>query len=167
MSVLSASTLESLYQTLTSEIEDYRQLVVLTHQERAALQSGNLDDLIGTVQKKETLLTRLNKWEKARQQLMAHLAALLKLSTTISLADVLAFCDEGIAPKLSALRQEFLALSEQVRSLTQGNQLLLQAELVRVDATVNYLLSDVTPGNYHANSTPRLPVAGNVLNWRV
>ncbi len=171
MSTLPASNLESLHQTLTGEIEDYRQLAMLTQQERVALQGGNLDDLICAIQKKEGLLTRLSQWEKARQQVMAHIAALLKLPATISMADLLAFCDEGIAQKLSVLRQEFLTLSEQIRGLSQGNQLLLQTELVRVDATINYLLSDVATGSYHSpkgagNSASRLPVAGHMLNWQ-
>jgi hypothetical protein len=36
MSTLSTSSLESLHQTLTHEIEDYRQLATLTQQGRAA-----------------------------------------------------------------------------------------------------------------------------------
>jgi flagellar biosynthesis/type III secretory pathway chaperone len=171
MSALPASSLESLHQTLIGEIEDYRQLAVLTQQEQVALQDGNLDDLICTVQKKEGLLTRMGKWEKTRQQVIAHLAAILKLPANVSLADLLVFCDEGIAQKLAALRQEFLALSEQIRRLSQGNQLILQSELVRVDATINYLLSDVTAGSYCApkggvNSISKLPVAGHLLNWQ-
>lgn len=172
MSVLPVSGFESLHQTLTIEIEDYRQLAMLTQQERAALQSGNLDDLVCAVQKKEGLLIRLDKWAKTRQQLINHLAVMLRLPVTTSLVDLLAFCDEGIAQKLSVLRQEFLALAEQIRGLSQGNQLLLQVELLRVDATVNYLLSNVTMGSYHSpkdagNSAHRLPVAGNMLNWQV
>lgn len=167
MPALSLSNLESLHQTLLGEIEDYRQLVMLTQQERVALQSNNLNDLICTVQQKESLLSRLAKWEKTRQQIVTHLAAMLKLPSNVSLIDLLAFCDESIAQKLSALRQELLSLSGQIRRLTQGNQLLLQAEAVRVDATINYLLSDVATGSYHGNSTSRLPVAGHVFNWRV
>lgn len=172
MSVLPPSSLESLQQTLTHEIEDYRQLAALTHQERVALQSGNLDDLIATVGAKESLLTRLSTWERNRQQLIAHLAAILKKPASITLSELLTFCDDNIAQKLSALRQEFIALVEQIRGLSQGNQLLLQAELVRVDVTVNYLLAAITPGGYQpvhmaGNPAPKLPVAGNMLNWRV
>jgi len=170
MSSPNSSLLDALYHTLISEVEDYRHLITLTESEQAALQKGNLTDLMATVQGKENLLSRLAQWEQARQRITATLAERLQLPAA-SLSDLLSHCDQAIGQKLSALRQEFVGLVEQLRSLNQSNQLLLQTELVRVNATLNYVLGPVASDSPYsvrgASRNTRLPVAGNVLNWRI
>jgi flagellar biosynthesis/type III secretory pathway chaperone len=170
MSSLTSSLLEALYQTLSNEVDGYRQLVTLTQSERVVLQTGNLSELMAKIQGKESLLSRLAQWEQARRRIMTSLAERLALPVA-SLSDLLVYCDETIGPKLSTLRQELITLVEQLRSLDQNNQLLLQAELVRVNVTLKFLLSDLAPdGQYVANGAslaPRLPVTGNVRNWQI
>lgn len=170
MSSLLSPLLDALYQTLTGEVEDYRQLIHLTQREQTALQNGSLADLLATVEGKENLLNRLAQWEQARQRIMASLAQRLQLPAA-SLLDLLAYCDGSIGQKLAALRQEFAGLVEQLRSLNQSNQLLLQTELVRVNATLNFVLAIAAfDGPYSTRGTSQntsLPAAGHVLNWQI
>lgn len=172
MPLLPTPIIDTLHHTLTNEVEDYRQLLSLTQREQVALQRGSLTDLIATTEAKTSLLQRLADWEKTRQQIVIKLAEKLKLPLIPSLSDLIAFCDETAAEKLAALRQEFINLTEQVYLLNQGNQLLLQTELVRVNATVNYLLSGTSAGvgyttnGISAHLTPPSS-AGNVFNWQV
>lgn len=157
--------LDALHQTLVSEVKDYRQLVTLTESEQIALQNGNLIDLMATTQGKESLLNRLAQWEQARQRITASLAERLQLPAA-SLAELLAHCDQAIGQRLLALRQEFVSLVEQLRALNHSNHLLLQSELVRVNATLNFVLTTfASDGPYGQNSRP--PIAGNVLNWQI
>lgn len=172
MTLLTTPIIDTLHNTLVNEVEDYRQLLSLTQCEQIALQNGNLTDLTATTEAKISLLQRLADWEKTRQQIMAKLAEKLKLPTTPSLSELIVFCDETVAEKLATLRHEFINLTEQVYLLNQGNQLLLQTELVRVNATVNYLLSGTsasvgyTTSGISAHLTPSTS-AGNVFNWQV
>ncbi|NJN92588.1 MAG: flagellar protein FlgN [Anaerolineales bacterium] len=172
MTLLTTPIVDTLHHNLVNEVEDYRQLLSLTQCEQIALQSGNLTDLTATTEAKISLLQRLADWEKKRQQIMAKLAEKLKLPAPPSLSELIAFCDETVAEKLATLRQEFINLTEQVYLLNQGNQLLLQTELVRVNATVNYLLSGTSAGvgyttnGISAHLTPPSS-AGNVFNWQV
>lgn len=170
MSSQNSSHFEALLQTLVSEVEDIRRLVSLTQSERTALQNGNLADLMAAIQGKESLLNRLAQWEQARSRILNGLADRLQLPAA-SLSDLLAHCDDVIGQKFSLLRQEFVGLAEQLRSLNQGNQLLMQTELVRVNATLNFVLAALaSDGPYSgggSSQTPRLPTAGNVLNWQI
>lgn len=170
MSSQNSSLLEALLQTLVNEVEDFRRLVSLTQSERAALQNGNLADLMAAIQGKESLLNRLAQWEQARSRILSSLADRLQLPAA-SLSDLLAHCDQIIGQKLSLLRQEFVGLAEQLRLLNQGNQLLMQTELVRVNATLNFVLATLaSDGAYSgggSSQTPRLPATGNVLNWQI
>lgn len=172
MTLLTPSIVDTLHHTLVGEVEDYQQLLSVTQREQVALQTGSLIDLKATTEAKSSLLQRLADWENTRQQIMAKLAEKLKLPVIFSLSDLIAFCDENTAEKLTALRQDFASLAEQLHLLNQGNQLLLQTELVRVNVTVNYLLSGASMGvGYTTNgvsahlATP--PSAGNVFNWQV
>jgi flagellar biosynthesis/type III secretory pathway chaperone len=161
-----------LQETLSSEVEDYRQLLLLTQREQVALQKGNLVDLMATIPDKASLLQRLAEGEKSRQKTVVTLAEKLKLPADASLADLITFCDEAAGQNLSALRHEFMGLAEQLSHLNQGNQLLLQSELARVNATVNYFLSHMIAGAGYTVSGMTTPsslsqVTGNVLNWQI
>lgn len=172
MSLLLTPTIDSLHHTLANEVEDYRQLLSLTQREQVALQRGSLTDLVATTEAKTSLLQRLADWEKIRQHIVIKLAEKLKLPVTPSLSHLITCCDETVAEKLNTLRQEFISLAVQLRLLNQGNQLLLQTELVRVNATVNYLLSGTSMGVGYSTSgiSAHLappPSAGNIFNWQV
>jgi len=172
MSTLPIPMLEELKHILSGEIEDYRQLLFLTQHERAALQSGSLIELMATTQDKTHLLQQLTESSRSRQQIGTKLAETAKLPSEASLADLLPFCDETIGQTLNSLRQEFITLAQQLHSLNQENRLLLQTELARINATVNYLLPDISlSAGYSvqgaaAPSSPA-PAAGNVLDCHI
>jgi flagellar biosynthesis/type III secretory pathway chaperone len=166
------ATVEQLHYLLSDEANGYRELINLTQREHNALKEQNLSELTAVVQSKEKILDRLKQWEQAREELVTQLAKEFKLPLSATMSDLIACLDEAIAPKLIELREEFVGLVEQLIKLSHGNQLMLQAGLVRVDATFNYLASLATPthGNYTVggpkNSPPRA-TTGNVLNWEV
>jgi len=166
------TTTEQLYHLLSKEVDGYRELVNLTQREHTALKEQNLSELTTVVQGKERILLRLKQWEQAHEGLTSQLVEEFQLPLTATLSDLIACLDSAIAPKLMELREEFVSLVEQLIKLNHGNQLMLQAGLVRVEATFNYLASLATPtnGNYTAGGPKTLPsqaTTGNVLNWEV
>lgn len=166
------SPVEQLHAVLANEADGYRQLVAFTRQEQVALKQANLTDLAVVVQSKEKLLATLQTWEKTREQLVARLVQELGLPSAASLTDLIGKLDQAIAQKLTALRNEFVLLMEQLLQLNQSNRMMLQTGLVRVDATFDYLASLAAPPpvNYSANGNSRPSTsmgAGNVLNWEV
>lgn len=166
------SPVEQLQSVLASEADGYRQLVAFTRQEQVALKQANLTDLATVVQSKEKLVASLQSWEKNREQLVARLAHELGLPPAATLTDLIGKLDQTIAPKLIALRNEFVLLMEQLLQLNQTNRMMLQAGLVRVDATFDYLasLAAPPPGHYSASGHSRTTSAlagGKVLNWEV
>lgn len=162
-----SSIVEALHQTLSNEVEDYRQLVNLTQHEHVALQNGSLTDLITTVQSKESMLSRLVQREENRQQLMTILLERLQLPASASLADLITCCDEIIAQKLATLRQEFINLVEQLNALNHDNQVLLQSELARVNATFNFAMAMLTPDKQYTINGLSSPVVGNIVNRQI
>jgi flagellar biosynthesis/type III secretory pathway chaperone len=166
------TTAEQLHHLLSKEVDGYRELVTLTQREHTALKEQNLSELTTVVQGKERILLRLKQWDQAREGLMTQLTAEFQLPLTATFSDLMACLDSAIASNLIELRDEFAGLVEQLIKLNHGNQLMLQAGLVRVEATFNYLASLATPtnGNYTAGGPKTLPsqaTTGNVLNWEV
>jgi flagellar biosynthesis/type III secretory pathway chaperone len=167
------SPVEQLHTVLANEADGYRQLVAYTRQEQEALKQANLADLAIVVQSKEKLMVTLQMWESTREQLVARLAQEFGLSPTTSLTDLIGKLDQTIAAKLTALRNEFVLLMEQLLLLNHGNRLMLKAGLVRVDATFDYLASLAAPpvgqysSNGHGHQPPAAIRAGHVLNWEV
>jgi hypothetical protein len=162
------ATIIELQNTLTKEASGYRKLVELTRREQEALRTNNLVDLAVMVQDKEELLPQLQQWEANREQLVAQLAGEFQLPVAATLTDLIERLDGAIAQKLAALREEFVNLVEQLIRLSHANQMILQAGLVRVDATFQYLasLTATKPAHYSANGAgPSSPQTGNVLNW--
>ncbi|GAB4428677.1 MAG: hypothetical protein Kow0031_08970 [Anaerolineae bacterium] len=172
MAADNSSPVEQLHTVLANEADGYRQLVAFTRQEQAALKQANLTDLTAVVQQKESLLATLQGWERTREQLVARLAQELGLPPAASLTDLLGKLDQSIAAKLAGLRNEFVLLLEQLLQLNQTNRMMLQAGLVRVDATFDYLAMLAAPptGHYSASGSDRPAPAlggGKVLNWEV
>lgn len=165
------ATVEQLQTTLSHEAAGYHQLVELARREYAALKTNNLSDLAATVQNKEALLGKLQQWEKSREQLVTRLVQDFKLPATATLSDLIERFDDAIATRLSALRDEFVDLMEELLMLNHTNHRIIQAGLVRVEATFDYLASQALPadGQYsHQGSAPRPSEAatGHILNWK-
>ena len=166
------SPVEQLQAVLTSEADGYRQLIALTRQEQIALKQENLVELTDVVQRKEKLLATLQRWEHTREQLVSRLAQEFHLPSPATLTDLIGKIDQSIAGKLAALRDEFALLMEQLLYLSQGNRMMLQAGIVRVDATFDYLASLAAPstGHYTAGGgepQTSLLSTGSMLNWEI
>ncbi len=164
------TTIEALETVLASEAAEYRQLVALTANEQAALKQGDVVTLTETIRQKQALLPQLNRWAKRREQLTASLAAALHLPANATLTDLLTHIEGAVADTLIALREDFIDLMEQLITLNHANKLILQTELVRVDATYRYITSLLTEPEpvYAPNHTGNGTNArGNILNWEV
>lgn len=169
---------EALYNVLRDQAQAYRQLIELAWQERTALEANDIAQLADITCSKEYIAEKLFHWDEARVKITAHLAEQLKLSTAAPLSDIVSQFDEvnfplqqEIKQGLKDIRQEFVKLVEQLLMLYHGNRMLLEAGLVRVNATFDYISSASLPSNgqYTAkgrNHVPSQATAGNVLNWQ-
>ena len=161
----------ALYELLANQADAYRELIELTRQEHQALQHEDVAGLAEVTFSKETIVDRLGHWDSAREQLTASVASALKLPSTTPLSDIIAHLDQPTAEKLSALRQEFIDLFEQLLGLAHGNRLLLESGLARVNATFDHISALAVPsdGQYTASGdkqTVSEGAAGSVLNWQ-
>lgn len=171
MAVEQSLHVDALHKALLAEAEAYKKLIALVEREKPALQRENLAGLAELIRDKEALMEEIVQRERAREQLVARLAKALALPETISLSDLITHFDELTAQKLSALRQGFIDLVEQLLILNHGNRLLMQSGLDRVEATFDYLAAVVAPpdGNYTArgaNRPQKQLTAGQMLNWQ-
>ena len=166
---------ETLQETLSGEAEGYRRLVEMTEREREALVHNRLDDLNKVVSEKLTLATHLKEWEKRREEVTAGLARHFGLPANVSLAELAVCFEEAAAQKILALRDEFVGVVERLAKLNYINQQLLQAELVRIDATFNFIASASASASAQSNGQYYTAVGnqsdyhqpgGNLLNWR-
>ncbi len=165
------STTQDLRSVLADEAEGYRKLVDLAQREQLALKNENIADLAATIKEKEYLLLDLQKLESAREQIVSQQAQELNLPGNVTLSDLIKQFDDATAQQLSKMQKEFAGLVKQLFKLNYSNRTMLQAGLVRVDATFDYLTSLAVPeGYYTANGTNQVHpnmVAGHVFNWEV
>jgi flagellar biosynthesis/type III secretory pathway chaperone len=190
MSLPETSTLEDLYDVLRDEAESYRRLVLLTQRERSALHAGKLTDMETAIREKEAILASVAQQERRRELIVAHLAKERRLPAGVSLLELISDLAETVPSlnlstshlsgtsgkensmlqKLKSLYQEFASLAEQLLMLNQGNRSVIQAELVRVNATFEYLSQIFKSSNerYTCRGKDHLqPNAGSVLNWQI
>jgi len=155
---------------LGSEIQAYRRLLVLTTRERDALRRGDLAEVAAVVRDKGSLMHSLAEQETTRSYLTADLATAVGLPTEASLQDLIGHVDEPHAQGLRVMRQECLALVDQLQLLNRGNCGLIQTRLDRIDATLDFLSRSAieSDGHYtpHGNSTTPSHT-GHVLNWQI
>jgi len=163
---------ERLQDTLEAEAAEYRRLVSLTESERTAILSNDVDALHATVEAKETLTVHLARWAQKREYLTTNLAKEFGLPENAALTDLLAYFEETLAQKLTALREEFISLVERLITLNHGNQMLLRSELVRVESTFDYIKhTTIRPdGHYSARGAATVRPqrsTDSIFNWQI
>ncbi|MCB0209799.1 MAG: flagellar protein FlgN [Anaerolineae bacterium] len=171
------NNVEELYRVLSEQIQTYHQLVELAYQERIALEAEDFSRLADITQFKEGVVKTAAQWDDARTKITIHLADQLKISNTTSLLDIITQLDKAdlsvgqeVKDQLNEIRQEFANLMQQLLLLYSGNRILLEAGLVRINATFDYISSAALSGGGHYTSKGRSQVAfqaaGNMLNWK-
>jgi flagellar biosynthesis/type III secretory pathway chaperone len=156
-----------LLRILDNQADAFRQLVSVTQREQETLKRGDLDNLKSITLEKQALATRLDELERIRERLVARLSRELNLSEGAYSSEILAGLDEDIDEHFSALQSEFARLGEQLLSLNHGNQILIEARLAQIDATLDYLARNAAaPDGYYTikGENHTLPAVGNVLN---
>ena len=132
--------LTSIEDTLVGEFRAYQSLVALTQTERQALLANTPETLQDVLAQKETLLGNLERLESARQSALAAWAAAAGVEAR-TLTDLLSHLDPASSERLKRLRDGILALTTQLRELSQGNRALADSALEGVAAVHSFLLS--------------------------
>jgi len=151
--------LTTLEDTLVHEFRACQSLVALTQNERQALFSNNVPALQDLLAEKEALLGNLDRLEKARQTAMDHWRHQTGFEAQ-TLAEMLPSLDPAKRERLKRLREGILALTTQLRELSQGNRALANSALDGLEAVRHFLLTlSQTPVGYQrpGASSDRVP----------
>lgn len=132
--------LTALEDALVGEFRAYQTLVALTQSERQALLANTPASLQEVLAQKETLLGNLERLESARQTALAAWASAAGVEAH-TLTDLFSRLDAASSERLKRLRDGILALTTQLRELSQGNRALADSALEGVAAVQNFLLS--------------------------
>ena len=149
--------LTALEDALVGEFRAYQTLVALTQDERQALLANNLTTLQEVLAQKEALLGNLERLENARQTALEAWASAAGIEAR-TLSDILSSLEAASRERLKRLRDGILALTAQMRELSQGNRALADSALEGVAAVHTFLLSlsQVTTGYQRPGMPPNV-----------
>jgi flagellar biosynthesis/type III secretory pathway chaperone len=148
--------LNSLEEVLVKEFRLCQNLHALTRDERVALASNDTTGLLSLVERKEALLDELGQMEDTRR--MATQVVSDCLGCTIApptVATLIPLLDPEFARRFRHLHDGIMALMNDIRDLTHGNQAMAETALERSDALQTFLLSLFeTPSGYRPPVVP-------------
>ncbi|MCI0521618.1 MAG: flagellar protein FlgN [Chloroflexi bacterium] len=137
------NTLEDL---LVKEFRACQALHTLTVNERQALSKNEIQALANLVEHKEALLDELGQIDDHRRMVAQELAGVFRLASgTPSIAEIAAHLPADIGRRINHLREGIIALTAEMRELTNGNQALAHYALERADALQSFLLDLYRP----------------------
>lgn len=140
------SMVTSLEDVLVQEFRACQNLHTLTKDERVALFQNDVTKLTDLVEHKEALLDELGQIEDHRRMIVQNLAQSFGVqSSSPTIAEISAVLNSEPSDRISRLREGILALTGDIRDLTDGNQALAISALERVDAVQAFLLELYSP----------------------
>lgn len=151
--------LTALEDILVKEFRLCQNLYALNKEERTALSGRDAAALTTLVENKESMLDEFGQLEDSRRMIMQQVVDAMGMDQdAATLADVIRAIEGETARRLDHLHQGVIALTKEIKDLTQGNRALAETALEHVDAVQAYLLSllDVSAVGYRP---PRVPVS--------
>ncbi len=134
--------------TLLTVLEDYlvqefrlmQNLIELTRQERTFFPTGNADDLMKVVEKKESVLDQLSLLEEKRRTVVQELGMELGIQLeSYSLSEILPWIDSSTAGRLSRLSDGITMLVGQARDLNYGNRAMATTAIDWIESTKAFI----------------------------
>jgi flagellar biosynthesis/type III secretory pathway chaperone len=143
---------------LVSEFRAYQTLLKLTRQERKALIKADIFLLANLVDQKDTLMDEIHRLEKGRTQVVREWAEQHGLPATASIQQIIRHVPQVTGQRLERVRSGILAVSEELRDLSRGNQALAASALERLDHMRTLILSFDQPADeYISTGQKRIP----------
>ena len=148
---------------LEKEIATFRLLLESLEAEQQALVQHDINTLEEVVETQKALTLRAADQEKDRIRIIRQMASILQESSeTLTLGRVIELVDAPQAEQLQELREELLALQENLRKANRHNSLLLRQSMKYVDKSLQILTGSGPSGNVYGRpgkapqSTPAL-----------
>ena len=147
--------LAALEDQLVREFRAYQSLILITREERTALASGDIPNLIALVDQKDHLLDDLMALEDTRIETVSAWGIASSIGKEdLTIADIVSKLEPAASARFSRLREGILAQVTELRDLNRGNQALAASALDRVDAVRSFFVSlDDGPQTYDVPGT--------------
>jgi flagellar biosynthesis/type III secretory pathway chaperone len=160
---ISPTQLSSYKDLLVREFRAYQNLVVVTEEERQALQDRNISRLEALVEKKDSLLDMIRDLESKRSQMLQTCFRENGLGRMPSLVELFPYLESEDVAMLNRLREGILVLTTELRDMNGVNKALASAAMERVDAVRMFLLNLQSPSTGYS---PEGTLAANVVtSW--
>ena len=143
-----------------------QQLLSVLQREKSLVIEGDLDLLLSCLAEKESVLSRLDRLERERQEIMGPLAeSLNRDASSLSLRQLIAFVREPYASRLASCHQRLEALSGSIAELNRINGLLIEKTLGQISSLLGLLrhLSLASPIYQATGLASEQPLGGRVL----
>ncbi len=137
---------------LVSEFRAYQTLLKLTRQERKALIKADIFTLASLVEQKDTLMDEIHRLEKGRTQVVREWAEQHGLPATATIQQIIPHVPQATGQRLERVRSGILAVSEELRDLSRGNQALAASALERLDNMRTLILSFDQPADEYIST---------------
>jgi len=139
-----ASLMENLIDVLTSECQEYKNLLKLSEAKTPVIVSGNLNELARITDEEQLIVGKINKYEIVRQGVFADIANVINKDVkTLKLGDLIEMLasrtDEQ--QKLAKVHDDLKVAVASVKRVNDQNRELIQNALEMVEFNLNVLHS--------------------------
>lgn len=130
------STSANIKNILAEQIDGYRRLLELLHQEKACLQNLNASGVEGLSKEKDTLVLRLRLLEEERVRLTNKFSRDNKLSGDVNLQTLYETTKDET---FQALKSQMISLVQSITELNQFNMILIERSINFVRNSAKFL----------------------------
>ena len=131
---------KTLFNQMGQKIMIYDELIQLLQKEWESVSNYSYDDIQEIMNKKETLVLKMQVLEENRNEVVQTLADKLELRVEeATLKKLITFCPAPVKKKLTAFRQRLLLQIETIADLNLKNQGLLDASSMSIKKSLVFL----------------------------
>ncbi len=137
---------DRLVETLEQEMKVYEDMLALSKSKTDLVIQGKVAELEKLVKLEQTLLLKISKLEKKREESLAEIAAALGInSSEVNISSLIGALGEDGAGKLKSCQERMLKVLNELKEINGLNSKLIQNSLDYIDFSLN-LLAGVDSG---------------------
>ena len=141
-----ASLIEVLIQVLNDESEVYESLLTVSHEKTQVIVKNDIKRLSEIVEIEQDTLTKINGFEKKREEAVTDIASVLGKNTKdVRVKDIVGYLEQQpeVQKQLSMAHDRILSCVGELQAVNKHNQQLVNQALELIEFDINVLQSTV------------------------
>ena len=146
---MSEIILKDLVTLLRSELELYKNLLLVAKKKKPALIEGKLADIEELTKTEQILLLKVGKVEEGRQSLHLQLANHFSMPVEqLTISKLIEIIEEPWASAINGVQEDFILTLEELKVINQSNSGLIKQSLDYIEFSFNLLTGTEAEATY-------------------